>query len=641
MRLNNKKLRKICFCLMLLIGILIFYGVGLVSAISQHSRTEIMYVMNYSNGYLINDNSNLSLLDKKTIDFYCPSNDWNCNTGNKSLVPYFKPLILNIPYRVIVWYNYTAVEESGLRDVYACNLTGTPAGGCGYDTGVLSACGFNTSTPCELDATITPNETYPYIKVFGWSSIGNRETTFYYDNASVIYDMPDLYENSQTYNVSTSENKSEGFIINLTYDNSYYNGITADLIYNGTSYSGTKIGNGSNILFTRNIELEEEISGISYQKNNSFYWTIYLTNITGTYSFNSQTNNQYENITAKILNVTFSSATNITISSTGNGYNFVMNSSIYLNQSDLGIGEVIITYGGGQTYSYYNDGMTPITKYLYVLATVDLSQKVKVESGGMGLENALVTVYQQIDGSNQIIGSGLTDSNGETRVNLKTGITYTFIGSMDGYNSVTLSKYIPSGFTDTIRLVLTKLESSTGVNQFYTPCGNKISSNKECKFIANLYRNYSNITINYYNSIGTKYTKECLDNNYCETNGISITNLTAPWTGYLYIEGELWNYTLYINYENLEGRSIQIRFPFDILKQTGNEKYLYIFYVLSLIIGIAIASAINNKIPGTGYLAMILWFGIIAVNGLYIYWLIVIPIIVLQISKLYRQIIKQ
>lgn len=118
---------------------------------------------------------------------------------------------------------------------------------------------------------------------------------FYSDNSGIlmysdlIFNNYGFIENSQNYTSNTYETTNEEFKINITYDSNYYQVSTANLIYNNSIYSSTKSTNGLNTIFTTNIS----IPLVNVDKiNNSFYWSILLTNTTGTFSFNTSLENQ-------------------------------------------------------------------------------------------------------------------------------------------------------------------------------------------------------------------------------------------------------------------------------------------------------------------------------------------------------------
>ena len=101
----------------------------------------------------------------------------------------------------------------------------------------------------------------------------------------LIFNNDGFLENSQTFNTSTYETQSEKFDINITYDSSYYTS-SANLIYNGTSYTGTKSGTGNTVTFSKSLVME------SVYGNKSLVWQIGLTNSSGTIYYNSSWNNQ-------------------------------------------------------------------------------------------------------------------------------------------------------------------------------------------------------------------------------------------------------------------------------------------------------------------------------------------------------------
>jgi len=101
----------------------------------------------------------------------------------------------------------------------------------------------------------------------------------------------DWYETSQTYITPTLEGSTNNFKINITYNTTKWTGISAYLIYNATSYSGTKTDTGGYSIFSRDTTAPIT----SGQSNLTFYWLISLVNATGNFSQNSTFNNQSVN----------------------------------------------------------------------------------------------------------------------------------------------------------------------------------------------------------------------------------------------------------------------------------------------------------------------------------------------------------
>ena len=121
-----------------------------------------------------------------------------------------------------------------------------------------------------------------------------------------------ISENSQTFNASTTETSSEGFIINLTYNSNDWTSITAKLNYDGVNYTATQVGTGDNILFTRSIDIPGNTGEIPF----FWYFTLVDTdNILSITESNTQTVNtigmSFCNSTAvPYINFTIYNATN-------------------------------------------------------------------------------------------------------------------------------------------------------------------------------------------------------------------------------------------------------------------------------------------------------------------------------------------
>ena len=118
-------------------------------------------------------------------------------------------------------------------------------------------------------------------------------TTGMLQYSDLLFNNIGFFENSQTFNSTTYETSLELFSLNLTYDQNFYPLSSANLIYNGTNYVGTKTISGNNVIFSSSFNIPL-ISGT--QQNRSFYWDISLTNSLGTSHFNSSSKNQTVNV---------------------------------------------------------------------------------------------------------------------------------------------------------------------------------------------------------------------------------------------------------------------------------------------------------------------------------------------------------
>lgn len=66
-------------------------------------------------------------------------------------------------------------------------------------------------------------------------------------------DTKGFTEVSHTYNATTFETETESFIMNITYNSTFYTGISGKLNYDGTEYSATILGTGDNVSLVRTI----------------------------------------------------------------------------------------------------------------------------------------------------------------------------------------------------------------------------------------------------------------------------------------------------------------------------------------------------------------------------------------------------
>jgi len=113
---------------------------------------------------------------------------------------------------------------------------------------------------------------------------------------------------STSYNTTTSETALEGFVINVSY-NETFTGISAVLNYNNTDYSTIKIlDDGTYAYFTNNVSIPLGAS------TNTFYWNFTLINTTDT---NYQVTQEYtQTVSTILLSNCSAGTTNITFNFT-------------------------------------------------------------------------------------------------------------------------------------------------------------------------------------------------------------------------------------------------------------------------------------------------------------------------------------
>ena len=118
--------------------------------------------------------------------------------------------------------------------------------------------------------------------------IFHSDTAGILEYLGLVFNNNGFIENSITYNSNSYETATETLSLNITYDNIKYRTIETSLWYDGTEYISTEVGSGSTLLFNNEISipLTDTIT------NHSFYWTLKLTDNTGTVSYNTTSNNQ-------------------------------------------------------------------------------------------------------------------------------------------------------------------------------------------------------------------------------------------------------------------------------------------------------------------------------------------------------------
>ena len=171
--------------------------------------------------------------------------------------------------------------------------------------------------------------------------IFNSATTGILQYLDLIFSNIGFLENSQTSNSTTYETSKENIIFNLSYDASLYSTIYTNLIYNGTSYSTTKIAETTTTyIFSSPINIH--LINLE-QENKSFYWEIYLTNSTATDNYNTSIYNQTINkIHFENCNSTYPTiAVNISIYDEKDGTTSI--SSTYKSSLNYYLGDGTIT----------------------------------------------------------------------------------------------------------------------------------------------------------------------------------------------------------------------------------------------------------------------------------------------------------
>jgi hypothetical protein len=314
-----------------------------------------------------------------------------------------------------------------------------------------------------------------------WGNCGNNTGRLFYVYGNIIF------ENNQTYLSSVSSTSTNPFNISLGFDYNLFSSITANLSYNGSSYAGIQTGSLGLVNFSASATapITNSITIIP------FYWIIGLTNISGTYYYNSSFQNQtVDPLTALSVgayncsaglfpayNFTFANETdrgiiNNSVQYTifyglGNTTARVVNGSFNSPTSFvICINQTLTNYSIGYGDIYY--GISPfVSRHFYLFSNSLVSNSTTINNTLYDLTSSSATAFQftltdtslntlpsyyiallrwypDIN-SYQVAEMGLTDSQGQTVFQVKTNdvdyriAVYDFSGNLINlYNPIRL-----------------------------------------------------------------------------------------------------------------------------------------------------------------------------------------------------------
>lgn len=349
----------------------------------------------------------------------------------------------------------------------------------------------------------------------------------------------------------------------------------------------------------------------------------------GGFNFNlteSNYTNQIYNVTPAMLNLTFDERTNVTLTWLGGGLSFNNVTNVTIPMRDVESGQIIVDFNDNtQSYSFYNDLDTSYSDLLH-LETIDFDQPVKVLDSSSEINGALVTFKKTINGTTMTTYSAFTDINGIAHILINDGNSYEIYVSATGYEDYSELKYIPTSNTDTIIINLASSTGTTGNYFFSSSCGDVVGSERNCSFYVKSYTD-KNITFNYTWN-GGNYSVTSL------TDEATLTLLANSTTTPIYVTASVnptKNYA--ISWNDITNRSIQLTFDATSIKDESLG-ILVLFYAIIFIIGILLAVSVNRipKMQGKGAWAMVVWFGIIAIQ-FPLLWFVVAPAVIYAIFK--------
>jgi|TARA_Y100000034_G_scaffold19770_1_gene22429 hypothetical protein len=307
------------------------------------------------------------------------------------------------------------------------------------------------------------------IASYNWTCEGVDDNNVVSQGLNNTFSVANIFANTSSFNTTSYDLINESFFINMSYNNDTYTDITGTLNYNGTLYTGTKSGTGSEAVFTTSF-IQPTITAI---RNNTFYWTFNLSNSTSSTLVNSTFNNQtvhpsifglcnstlnipYINftfadesdqstITAKLDSSTWiywvgDSSVNKTLSfsnsTTNAGYDFCFSPS----DRDLTV-DAIFKYSNDsypqRTYSLDDTTLTNSTtnQVLYLLGSSDgiYSSISVIEASGTAIAGVLVVIERQINNVWTVVGQTTTGDDGLATFWVNPNFAHRVTASRTGY----------------------------------------------------------------------------------------------------------------------------------------------------------------------------------------------------------------
>ncbi|KKN14980.1 hypothetical protein LCGC14_0990600 [marine sediment metagenome] len=294
-----------------------------------------------------------------------------------------------------------------------------------------------------------------------------------------------LFKNSDTFNTTSYETELNNFTINVTWNSSNWDSIVGNLIYNSTTNLGTKSGTGNTLIFSETIA---RLFTPPHVK--PFYWNFRLTNSTGTFGFNTTSQNQTEqpilfincNATAetRYLNISFKDEGNLStlnasiptatlIHTLGN---FDVSKTLtYINNTEndtfafcldppnrtLHVSSTFQYTSGGyqQRVIESNDTFTSSVTdtILFLLANANglfvTFQVINIAE--QSLADVLINASRIIDGVSTIVGTGLTNDAGAKTFWLNPNFLHTILAFKTGFSQFSTSLF-PDQTSYTINL---------------------------------------------------------------------------------------------------------------------------------------------------------------------------------------------
>lgn len=190
---------------------------------------------------------------------------------------------LNATVSINTTYNFSAQIVPNIANVSNLTFYIWYTNGTIFNTSTISV--FSNQTKSIGQILSIPIGTFLW-NAFAVNVSNNIPSAFSLTNRTIQRKY--FVENSQTFNNITTSGSKEYFLIDISFDNTVYSGITPKLVYNNTEITPIQMGSGNNLIFNASVIVPPVIS----QVNKTFYWKFTLSNSSATDFFNSTKYNQ-------------------------------------------------------------------------------------------------------------------------------------------------------------------------------------------------------------------------------------------------------------------------------------------------------------------------------------------------------------
>ena len=548
--------------------------------------------------------------------------------------------------------------------------------------------GTNYTAPCtsgfanvsyflvELDDT--------NLTLYANDSVGNVNSTFY----SWKYT---IWENSQTYDAQTTEGNSIAFAINFTYNSSAVTNTQASLVYDGTSYAGTRSGTGDTKQFTRTITAPL----VSTTENKTFYWDFTLDSNRYNSTFNNQSvinidvaecnstfnatvlnftiNDEetktifnvsatnltfeidldfYSQVDGSLINEyynTFTNQNNISIclsAGTLDDSSYYLDADVFFKEANSHVAEYWFLDNGNLTSSDSLNSLTTKTVNLYDLESADSTSFLfnYYDSNGLAVDDSIVHVFRKYVGTGifREVERSQSDTNGDTIIHLvEEDVIYYFIVSVDGVIQFTSTTY--SALCQEVPCSLTLEDSGSFV---VIPTDFDLLDNGAYSFVTSRTGRQVNLTYQFTNASNMTLSIFRFDGDGSYTLIDSETQFSTDGVISLSVPQNAGNRTFFATVEK-DGEFITskwISFDFDLGLFFGDELAIFLSVLIILTIGlIAVTEGIGTLVMVMMGLAMVGVLGLLRLTmsstgvGLLIYIICAGLIIVYKLARRERE----